>query len=68
MKKKSLNLSVLKIDSFVTSTELSREETLKAKGGMHTCPINDPEFVTTPCNCGTSHFGPRNGGGCVQIR
>ncbi len=54
MKKKSLNLNALKIESFVTSLESNKEETLKVKGGMHTCPINDPEFRTTPCNCGTS--------------
>lgn len=62
MKKKSLNLKALKIESFVTSLENNEELTVKG-GAMHTCPIPDPEFVTTPCNCNTS-FGQI----CHQIR
>ena len=54
MKKKSLNLESLKIESFVTSLEKDGELTVKG-GYNHTCPIPDPEFATTPCNCNTSH-------------
>ncbi len=55
MKNKDLNLNSLKIESFVTSLEDKKLNTNKVVGGaMHTCPIPDPEFVTTPCNCGTS--------------
>lgn len=50
--KKSLNLKDFKVKSFVTSMDKETEQTVK--GGMHTCPINLPEFRTTPCNCNTS--------------
>lgn len=55
MKKNSLNLNALKIESFITSVEGKELDTKKVIGGfMHTCPLPDPEFRTTPCNCGTS--------------
>lgn len=55
MKKNSLNLNALKIESFVTSEEEKNLDTKKVIGGVpHTCPIPEPEFYTTPCNCNTS--------------
>ena len=57
-----LNLADLKVESFVTKMEKKTSQT--AKGGVpHTCPIPDPEFWTTPCNCNTSV-----GQICYQIR
>jgi len=48
-----LNLTDLKVNSFIT--KMKKETAQTAKGGWHhTCPINDPEFYTTPCNCNTS--------------
>ncbi|MEO1053921.1 MAG: pinensin family lanthipeptide [Bacteroidota bacterium] len=53
MKKKALSLKTLKVDSFVTSMESKDVDTVKG-GFVHTCPIDDPDFYTTPCNCNTS--------------
>ncbi len=61
MKKNSLNLNALKIESFVTSVEGNELDTKKVNGGfMHTCPLPGTEFITVPCNCGTSVGGNCN--------